>query len=224
MGSAQTGYNEAKINAAIGVVQAEQNNVMTVLTNSINAIQKEMKDNWGTQKAVDWVAGDYKTAVTKLGADVAETLAKIGQVIQQVAAAQAADTGNTVSIDSAGTPTLGDITTDMFNALDSGKGYVGIYKELKPNVEAKGNELVKNVKEALARLQTRIVEELNHAFNKEGEADKVSAHATIYINKVIDIVQKGVDSIKSQLDEQIQGVETFEHSIQDAGLRGAQGS
>ena len=224
MGSAQTGFNEAKINTAIGVVQEEQNNVMKVLTDGLNAIEKEMQDNWGTEKAVSWVSGEYLTAVTKLGTDVAETLAKIGTVIQQVGEAQASDTGNSVTINSAGTPTLGDITTTMYNALDSGKGYVGIYKELKPNVDAKGTELITNIKSALSKLQSRIVGELDKAFNKEGAADNVSAHATIYINKVIDIVTKGVDSLKTQLDEQIAGVETFEHSIQDAGLRGAQGS
>ena len=222
MGSQQTGLNEGKVNDAIRQVTESQNHVMSELTKGFNDILKGMSDNWGTKDGVTWVTSSCVPALQDMGKQVAETLAKIGEVIQKVATAQASDTGNSMSINSAGTPALGGMNNNMKEKLSN--GYVGIYEEFKADVDKYEAQCIEKVNTALAELQSKVIAKTDIAFNLVGQADKVSADCTIYINQVKNIINNGLTSLNADISAQVAKADTFVRDIQNAGLRGATGS
>lgn len=221
MGSQQTGLNPDKVNDALKTAKNQGDKVMDAVHNGFDAMLKSLKDNWGTQDGKVWVEGECLTAIKKMEDEIADTLTKIGDVINKVALAQLSDTKNSQKVN--GNQAIKKVNTKitMKDKLDN--GYVGVYEELKGDLTTKEGELITNVDQAIAGLQTAVIGKTDIAFNLVGAADKVSAQCTTYIQRVQNIVKTGLTSLNNDISTQVGKADTYVRDIQNAGLRGALG-
>ena len=153
---------------------------------------------------------------------VSETLSKIALTINKVALAQLGDTKNTQTVDG---PQETKTVTNAITMNDTlSNGYVGIYEELKGDLETKEGELIEKFDAAMGKLQTNVVSKTDDAFNLVGAADKVSAECTMYINEAKFVIKNGLDALNKDITTQVAKADTYVRDIQNAGLRGAVGS
>lgn len=223
MGSQQTGLNPSNVNSALSTAKKQSDNVMDELRTGFNNLLDNLAENWGTKDGKTWVEGECTTEINNMLTKVSDTLSKIASVINQVAVAQLGDTSNTQEINAAqATKTVKAQTKNMKDHL--GNGYVGIYEELKGDLQTKEGELITSFKEAMGKLQSQVIEKCDVAFNLVGASDKVSSECTMYINKAMFVITSGLNSLNADITAEVSSADTYVRDIQNAGLRGAVGS
>ncbi len=219
MGSSQTGLNPDKVNGALRVAARESNAVMDKIQQGFDNLLKGLKENWGTQDGKVWVEGECCSAIDKMTKQVSETLSKIAEVINKVALAQIGDTKNTQSVDG---PTATKVVNNKIDMNDKlSNGYIGVFDELKGDLAKDEADLIAKFQEAMGKLQSNVIAETDKAFNLVGQADKVSAECTIYINQAMNVIKKGLDNLNNDITTQVAKADTYVKDIQNAGLRGA---
>ena len=222
MGSNQTGLKPEEVNSAIDQALNSGNDVMNALEAGFKGILESLKSNWGTQDGKTWVEGPCCTEMDSIATKVAENLSKIGEVISAVGNAQIKDTSNAQACKAASPVGTKKVTGFQMNDKLS-NGYIGVYSELLEDLKTKEDECLTKVDEKIGELQTRVIAKTDVAFNKVGAADKVSAECTIYINRVKTTISQGLTSLNTAITTNTSKADEFVKSIQDAGLRGANG-
>ena len=98
-------------------------------------------------------------------------------------------------------------------------GFVGVYDDLKSKVSASHNDLVKELDQALGKMQTQIQGKTDKAFQESGKADQVSAQIVTFIQDIKTAIDSAFATLQTNIDAFTADADTYAHTIQQAGLR-----
>ena len=214
---ATIGLNEELVNSIISDFNAQSASVLDELTEQLNNVLRSISDNWGTTDGVKHVEEKVVPAFQKTGEQVAETILQIGNTIRTTALKQAADTNNSISVNSPTKAQLGGLVNSMQDKLSN--GYIGVFDTLESDVAKAQEKLGSQVISKLEKLRNKVVDGCRQAF--KDEASTVAASAETYIQEVKSILDQGFTQVKTDIDALTKDATQYARDIQAAGLRGS---
>ncbi len=219
----QIGVVPAQVNATITQANTDIKEVVNVLHTEFNNVLKALADNWGTVDGKNWVTNNLIPNIKDNVDAMCNTLVKIPQVIKSTAMEQARATGNSISPTEGEKPTMEDLTNEMKDSLGD-EGLIGVYNTLNSEVKSAMTSLQSKVDTQLGTTATNIQTNCSTAFLNDDTASAVIEQAKQYVVDVQTSIDSVITEMQTQINENTENCETFERSIQSAGLQSGSGN
>ncbi len=217
------GVVPSEVEKTINQANTDITDTVQVLQDSFNNVLTALAENWGTVDGKDWVTNTLVPHITSTVGEICKTLVKIPQVVRSTAIEQAKETGNFITTPSVVTPKMGELTNNMKDSLGDGD-LIGIYNSLHDDVDTAMTTLLKNCNEILGTTATNINTNCQRAFLSDTEANAVAAQAQKYVTDVQTSIAGVITEMQTQINTNTESCQTFERSIQAAGLQSGEGS
>lgn len=211
------GLSEDQVNVLIGKANLGIQSVVNGLQSEIQSIINAMADNWGTADGVTYVEGTFIPEMNKTVNSIALALYDIPKILRDTAIKQAEDTNNTMTLDSASLPIPATaLENKMQDKLNN--GFVGIYTELQEKVNSAATAAKENFDTDLDSLKEEVSTYAGYSFKDEAVGSIVNAIST-RISEMKTELDTAIDGIIEAINTSTSNVDSFERSIQSAGLR-----
>ena len=205
------GVVPSEVEKTINQANTDITDTVQVLQDSFNNVLTALAENWGTVDGKDWVTNTLVPHITS-------TVGEICKAIEQ-----AKETGNFITTPSVVTPKMGELTNNMKDSLGDGD-LIGIYNSLHDDVDTAMTTLLNNCNKILGTTATNINTNCQRAFLSDTEANAVAAQAQKYVTDVQTSIAGVITEMQTQINTNTESCQTFERSIQAAGLQSGEGS
>ena len=210
-------------NATIAQANTDIKEVINQLKTEFDNVLQKLADNWGTADGKEWVTSKLVPNIKENVDAMCNTLVKIPQVIKSTAIEQAKATGNSISPTEGEKPTMQELTNNMKDSLGD-DGLIGIYNTLNSDVKEAMTSLQNKVDDKLTLTANNIERNCGNAFLNDEAASAVIAQAKKYVEDVKASIDEVITQMQTDINTNTENCQTFERSIQAAGLQAGSGN